>query len=108
MPSATILDFSQFLTKPDNESLKNENERKDIKSQTYQHFSIKKAFPKNVPVRLLGTGFTNAISCFKPGPQEPHSSFQHDIGILCTKRSPPFSSINAGTKIFINCIARIT
>jgi hypothetical protein len=23
-------------------------------------------------VRILGTRFTNAISCFKPGPQEPY------------------------------------
>jgi hypothetical protein len=25
---------------------------------------------RNVPVRLLRTRFTNAISCFEPGPQE--------------------------------------
>jgi hypothetical protein len=29
-------------------------------------------FQKNVPIRLLGTRFTNAISCFRPGPQEPY------------------------------------
>jgi hypothetical protein len=27
-------------------------------------------FFKNVPVRLLGTRFTNPISCFEPGPQD--------------------------------------
>jgi hypothetical protein len=26
----------------------------------------------NVPVRLLGTRFSNAISCFEPSPQEPY------------------------------------
>jgi hypothetical protein len=31
-----------------------------------------KGFPKNVPVRILGTRFTNAISSFVPGPQEPY------------------------------------
>jgi hypothetical protein len=33
-------------------------------------------FKNNVPVRLLGTRFTNAISSFKPGPQE---TFTRDI-----------------------------
>jgi hypothetical protein len=27
---------------------------------------------KNIPVSLLGTRFTNAMSCFKPGPHEPY------------------------------------
>jgi hypothetical protein len=27
---------------------------------------------KNVPIRLLGKRFTNAISCFGHGPQEPY------------------------------------
>jgi hypothetical protein len=31
-----------------------------------------RAFQKDVPVRLMGTRFTNAITCFKPGPQEPY------------------------------------
>jgi hypothetical protein len=29
---------------------------------------------KHFTVNLLGTRFTNAISCFEPGPQEPHKN----------------------------------
>jgi hypothetical protein len=38
---------------------------------------------KNIPLRLLGTTFTNAISCFvEPGPQEPYiDSF---LNALCS------------------------
>jgi hypothetical protein len=31
--------------------------------------------PKNLHVRLLGTRFTNALSCFEPDPQEPYRAF---------------------------------
>jgi hypothetical protein len=34
---------------------------------------------KNFPVRLLGTRFTNAITCLEPGPQEPY----RDIPLYC-------------------------
>jgi hypothetical protein len=40
----------------------------------HQSMSLYRVF-KNVPVRLLGTRFTNAISCFEPSPQEPYSVF---------------------------------
>jgi hypothetical protein len=33
-------------------------------------------YQKNVLVRLLGTRFTNAISCFKSGPQEPYREIE--------------------------------
>jgi hypothetical protein len=33
--------------------------------------ALYRAFQKHVPIRLLGTRFTNAISCFEPGSQEP-------------------------------------
>jgi hypothetical protein len=35
------------------------------------YFNIQ-VISKKDPVRLLGTRFTNAISSFKPGPQEPY------------------------------------
>jgi hypothetical protein len=37
-----------------------------------QQSGIYRVVQKNVPVRFLGTRFTNAISCFGPGPQEPY------------------------------------
>jgi hypothetical protein len=55
---------------------------------------------KNVPVRLLGTRFTNANSCFKPG---PHELQVHFLNTMYKKKSSQTMTVQLFMGYFFKC-----
>jgi hypothetical protein len=59
---------------------------------------------QNVPVRLLGPRFTNAISCFKPGPQESYRDILKTPCAIYSQGGQPYLTMMPYYKFFVGYV----